>query len=427
LASIRLRRVLDIGSDADDEPDLRVRKRAAVATVLVFMAVAVLLAVANLVLRQPLIAALAVAQIALFGGALLTFRTTRRLGPLVALMIVVGLGVILAGVVLAGGLNAGYGLVWGLLAPLGAVLFLGARAAAPAFAAVAVAFLLAIGVDLLAGDGTTTSPVRLAVAAINLLVPTAVALGLVLFIDGERLRAKAASDALLRNILPDSIADRLKGGERAIADHYDEVTVLFADVVEFTPFAAQATPGRVVAVLNELFSRFDSLVERYGLEKIKTIGDAYMVVAGVPLARADHAAVILELAIAMQVEADRTELAPGRPVRLRCGVASGSAVAGVIGTRRFSYDIWGDVVNLASRLESTGIPGAIQVAESTRRLCPDTYPFVSRVVDVKGKGTITTYVLDPRPGIGAEAPRGEGIAAAPLPDPAAPGVSPARG
>ncbi len=128
-----------------------------------------------------------------------------------------------------------------------------------------------------------------------------------MFIDGERLRAKAESDVLLLNVLPRSIADRLKHGERVIADHYDAVTVLFADIVDFTPFAAHESPARVVAVLNEIFSRFDTLAERHGLEKIKTIGDAYMVVAGIPEPRPDHAAAVLEMAIAMQVGVEGLE------------------------------------------------------------------------------------------------------------------------
>ena len=171
------------------------------------------------------------------------------------------------------------------------------------------------------------------------------------------MRAKAESDALLLNVLPRSIADRLKRGERVIADHYDEVTILFADVVDFTPFAAQETPARVVAVLNEVFSRFDTLAERHGLEKIKTIGDAYMVVAGAPEPRADHASVIVDMALEMLDVAASIEPTPGSPLRLRIGIASGPAVAGVIGHRKFSYDVWGDAVNLASRMESTGVPG----------------------------------------------------------------------
>jgi guanylate cyclase len=236
---------------------------------------------------------------------------------------------------------------------------------------------------------------RIVITAINLLGPTVIALGLVLFIDGERVRAKAESERLLLNILPRSIADRLKRDERTIADQHDEVTVLFADLVEFTPFAAGETPARVVAVLNEIFSGFDSLAERYGTKKIKTIGDAYMVVAGAPQPRADHAGVMLEMALAMHELARRTESRPGRPLELRTGVATGPAVAGVIGHRKFSYDLWGDAVNLASRMESTGLPGRIQVAQSTRELCRDRFAFTPRDVEVKGVGLVRSYLLDP--------------------------------
>ena len=243
------------------------------------------------------------------------FRRNRRLDLLVAAMVVIGLSIIFVGVNLAGGLSAGAGpLVWSLLVPLGAVLFLGARAAAPAFGAVALIVLAAVAIDpFVSGEPPPPSTGRLVLSAVNLLAATAVALGLVLFIDGERVRARAESDALLLNILPRSIADRLKRGERVIADHYEAVTVLFADIVDFTPFAAAAPPARVVAVLNEIFSRFDTLAEQHGLEKIKTIGDAYMLVAGAPTARPDHAPVVLEMALAMSAATELRSLCPACP------------------------------------------------------------------------------------------------------------------
>jgi class 3 adenylate cyclase len=275
----------------------------------------------------------------------------------------------------------------------------------PALAGVII--VVAVGVIIDPSVRTTVPEAetgRLLLIALNVVIPAAVALGLVVFIDGERLRAKAESDALLLNVLPRSIADRLKRGERVIADHYAEVTILFADVVDFTPFAARETPARVVAVLNDIFSRFDTLAERHGLEKIKTIGDAYMVVAGAPEPRADHASVIVDMAIEMLDAAASVEPTPGSPLRLRIGIASGPAVAGVIGHRKFSYDVWGDAVNLASRMESTGVPGVIQVAASTWGLCADRYPFTAREVDVKGLGALRTYLLDPRSMASAEPP-----------------------
>jgi adenylate cyclase len=394
---VKLGRILDLGSDPADEPDLRIRKRTAVAVALAFMAVGVTIGLLDLVLARPTFAALAFIQAAAFGTALVLFHRSRRLPVLIATMAIVGLAVLFVSLFPAGGLSWGAAnLIWIILVPIAAVLFLGARAGPLALGGVVLVVAAAVVIDpFIRSEPPQPSFVRLLVAAINLIVPATIALVLVIFIDGERLRAKAESDALLLNVLPRSIADRLKRGERVIADHYDEVTILFADVVDFTPFAAHESPARVVAVLNEVFTRFDTLAERHGLEKIKTIGDAYMVIAGAPEPRADHAAVILEMAVEMQTVAALTEPTAGHPLRLRIGVASGPAVAGVIGRGKFSYDVWGDAVNLASRMESTGVPGRIQVAASTWRLCSDRYPFTSREVDVKGLGALRTYLLDP--------------------------------
>ena len=394
---MKLGRILDIGSDPADEPDLSVRKRTAVATAFVFIAVGVVLGAADLALGEPVFVALAVVQVGAFATALVMFHRSHHLAPLIATMTVGGLAVLFVSVIPSGGLVPGAAdLIWIILVPIAAVLFLGSRAAVPALIGVILVVLAAVAVDpFVRVPQPEPTLARLLFTAVDLIVPAAVALVLVVFIDGERVRAKAESDTLLLNVLPRSIANRLKRGERVIADYYDEVTILFADVVEFTPFAAQETPARVVEVLNEVFSRFDTLAERYGLEKIKTIGDAYMVVAGAPEPRADHAAVIIEMALAMQATAKSTELSPGRPLRLRIGIASGPAVAGVIGHRKFSYDLWGDAVNLASRMESTGIPGMIQVAASTSRLCGDRYSFQPRDVEVKGLGALRTYLLDP--------------------------------
>ncbi len=390
-------RVLDIGTDPDDEPDLRTRKRTAVASALAFMAIAIAIGAADITLGLLPQAGLAFMQVAAFGIALLAFRRSHRLTPLVIGMSGVGLTVLLFSLVPAGGMSWGAtNLIWIILVPMAAVLFLGGRAAAPALAAVVTAVVIAAAIDPVVRTAPPDPSVsRLIFLAINILGPAAIAMALVVFIDGERVRAKAESEALLLNILPRSVADRLKRGETVIADHHDDVTALFADVVDFTPFAARHTAARVVAFLNEIFSGFDALAERFGLEKIKTIGDAYMVVAGVPIARKDHARVILEMALEMHAFVAAREVAPGHALQLRTGVASGPAVAGVIGRRKFSYDVWGDAVNLASRMESTGLPGMIQVASSTWLLCNDSYRFTPRDVEVKGMGALRTYVLDP--------------------------------
>jgi len=209
-------------------------------------------------------------------------------------------------------------------------------------------------------------------------------------LDAERQK----SERLLLNILPGSIASRLKAEEQPIADGFEEVTVLFADIAGFTRMAERQPPDEVVSFLNAIFSRFDELAEKHGLEKIKTIGDAYMAAAGLPVRRADHAEVVAEMALDM-VDAIREFKAPGgEPVEMRIGINTGSVVAGVIGTKKFIYDLWGDTVNTASRMESHGIPGGIQVSASTRHLLPDRFVLEARgEVEVKGKGAMATWLL----------------------------------
>jgi class 3 adenylate cyclase len=206
------------------------------------------------------------------------------------------------------------------------------------------------------------------------------------------------SEQLLRNVLPGPIADRLKGGEEVIADGFPEVTVLFADLVDFTRRSNHSSPERVVQVLDDLFSALDQLAERHGLEKIKTIGDAYMVVGGLPEPQPDHAQAVAEMALAVREEVPRHRDPDGRPLAVRIGIDTGPVVAGVIGRRKFSYDLWGDTVNTASRMESRGVAGCIQVTERTYRRLRDRYRFQRRgPIPVKGKGkgkgTLDTWFL----------------------------------
>jgi class 3 adenylate cyclase len=202
------------------------------------------------------------------------------------------------------------------------------------------------------------------------------------------------SERLLLNVLPAPIAARLKQGEAVIADGFSEVTVLFADLVDFTRRSQQGTPAQVVQVLDGLFSALDRLAERHGLEKIKTIGDAYMAVGGLPVPRADHAEAVAEMALAVREEVGRHRDPAGRPLAVRIGIDSGPVVAGVIGATRFSYDLWGDTVNVASRMESGGVVGGIQVTERTYRRLRERYRFQRRgPVQVKGKGELVTWLL----------------------------------
>jgi len=204
----------------------------------------------------------------------------------------------------------------------------------------------------------------------------------------------ASSEALLLNVLPRSIAERLKRGVGTIAESHADVTVLFADVVDFTPFTQRTAPERVVGVLDEIFSAFDRLADQHGLEKIKTIGDAYMVASGLPEPRVDHAAAAADMALDMQAEVTRLCSTLELDLTIRIGMDSGPVIAGVIGRRKFIYDLWGDTVNTASRMESHGLPGRIQVTEATFRRLGDGFRFEDRgEVAVKGKGPMRAYLL----------------------------------
>jgi class 3 adenylate cyclase len=226
----------------------------------------------------------------------------------------------------------------------------------------------------------------------NILGVSTTAFLLLRYFVQEREKERAKSERLLLNVLPQAIAARLRDTHDTIADGFDEVTVLFADIVDFTTMSAGAAPAEIVGLLNELFSRFDQLADHYGLEKIKTIGDAYMVAGGIPVARDDHAEAVAEMALDMVAEIDGRH--DGRGLQIRIGIDTGPVVAGVIGLRKFIYDLWGDTVNTASRMESHGLPGGIQVTERTfQRLC-DRYLFEERgTVPVKGKGEMRTWLL----------------------------------
>jgi adenylate cyclase len=205
---------------------------------------------------------------------------------------------------------------------------------------------------------------------------------------------RAKSERLLLNILPRSIAVQLKQEPTAIAEHFEEVSILFADIVGFTPLSERMSAIELVKLLNHIFSDFDRLTEKYGLEKIKTIGDAYMVAGGLPIAKTDHAEAIAAMALEMQVAIGQLQQSRGLPLSIRIGINTGSVVAGVIGLKKFIYDLWGDAVNVASRMESSGEAGKIQVTAVTYDRLKTQYDFERRgKIAVKGKGEMITYWL----------------------------------
>jgi len=205
---------------------------------------------------------------------------------------------------------------------------------------------------------------------------------------------KQKSEQLLLNILPQPIVDQLRNNPDVIAEQFNDVTILFADLVGFTPLAARLKPIELVKLLNQIFSRFDQLVDQLGLEKIKTIGDAYMVAAGLPIPRADHAEAIAQMALAMQAAMKRFQVELGEDIKIRIGINTGVVVAGVIGTKKFIYDLWGDAVNIASRMESSGEAGQIQVTEATYQQLKYNYQLEKRgAINVRGRGEMVTYWL----------------------------------
>lgn len=205
---------------------------------------------------------------------------------------------------------------------------------------------------------------------------------------------QARSEKLLLNILPAPIAERLKANDMRIADYYDSVTVMFADLVNFTQMSEKMSPTQLVDLLSQVFLKFDQLAEKYQVEKIKTIGDAYMVVSGAPVVCTNHAQRIAAMALEMQSALKEVAARTGWDLNMHIGIHSGAVVAGVIGSSKFSYDLWGDTVNLASRMEETCVAGAIQVTAATQRLLKDDYLFsVKSAVEVKGKGVLDTFML----------------------------------
>ncbi len=202
------------------------------------------------------------------------------------------------------------------------------------------------------------------------------------------------SEDLLLNILPETVANRLKEQPTSIAEAFTEVTVLFADIVGFTQLSTQVSPQELVGLLNRIFSAFDELAQKHGLEKIKTIGDAYMVVGGLPIPRSGHAEAIIEMALDMQQAINKFNIETKFNCNIRIGINTGPVVAGVIGIKKFIYDLWGDTVNIASRMESHGIPGNIQISQTTYEKVKNKYILESRgLIEIKGKGEMQTYLV----------------------------------
>jgi adenylate cyclase len=391
-------RALSIGADARDTADARFRKRLLVGVALIILPVAFIWGCLYWVIGEHEVALTPWGYAAGSALSLAVFARTRNFAFLRTAQQVLILVAPALGMIMLGGLDASSSVIlWSLFAPLGAVAFDRPSRAWPWFAAFVATIVLALALSEVVRPNAADLPGGFVQTfdVLNIVVVSLVAMMLLVTFARGRETAQARVEALLLNVLPAEIAQRLQSDPNSIADHFDDASILFADVVDFTPLSSRLDAREVVGLLDRLFTSFDALVDRYDVEKIKTIGDCYMVAAGVPRKRADHAHALARLALDLR-ECAKTCLpdGAGRDLRLRIGISSGPVVAGVIGRRRFLYDLWGDTVNMASRMESHGRPDMIQLTRSTFELLRD--DFVTEplgLVEVKGKGAVETWRL----------------------------------
>lgn len=398
-----MERLATAGVVASDTEEERLRKGVLTLATVMIALLAVVWVVAYWLLGRALSAAIPFGyQVASLGSLVMFLRTKRyRLFRFTQVLLMLLLPFFLQ--LSLGGFVASSGVIlWAVWAPFGALIFYGARQAVPwLFALLGLIVLAGIldpslppGPPLPVGVVATFFVLNIGAVATSMFL-------LVRFFVREREKAMRAlrierekSERLLLNMLPRPIADRLKSEEGIIADAFPDVSVLFADIVDFTPLSERLDPEEVVMLLDEIFTAFDRLADDRGLEKIKTIGDAYMVAGGLPVRRPDHSQSIAEMALGMLEEVARCAERFGAPLSVRIGIDVGPVIAGVIGRRKFIYDLWGDTVNTASRMESHGLPGTIQVTRRAYERLRDRYEFEERKgVIVKGKGKTTTFRL----------------------------------
>jgi adenylate cyclase len=390
-------RILRTGARASDEPGERLRKEALVLTAVVISVLATVWVVTYLLLGLVLSAAVPFAYQVISVASLAWFARTGDFSTL--RLVQIGAMLVLPFVLqwTVGGFEPSSAvMIWAFAAPLGALVFFGPRQAVLVFAGYVALAVLSGVIDPLLPQPANAIPdaLRLVFFVLNIGGVSVVTYAVLQYFVAERERAQAETETLLHSILPRSIADRLRSGAQLIANEHAEVTVLFADIAGFTPLARRAGPAEVVTILNRVFSAFDELAERHGLEKIKTIGDAYMAVAGAPEPRPDHARAAAEMALDMLDAIDTCARELDQPLQVRVGMHTGRAVAGVIGTRKFAYDLWGDAVNVASRMESHGVAGRVQVSDAVRDALQAGYRFEERgSIDIKGVGEMHTWFL----------------------------------
>ena len=398
-----LRMILKIGENIDDAQDIRLQKSLLVAGSFMFIAAGALWGIAYILLQERVAGMIPLSYAIVSFLSVVHFSLTRqyrffRISQLVLILVLP----FLLMVALGGFINSSAVIFWSFISPLGALLFAEYRQA-PRWLIGYLALLLVSGFlqPYVRLANNLPPGVITAFFVLNIGAVSSIAFVLLHYFVGQKERAyyllrveQDRSESLLLNILPRDIAARLKSGEHIIADHYPSVSILFADLVGFTPLTNVLSPNEMVELLNEIYSHFDSLIEKHGAEKIRTIGDNYMIAAGLPRPRADHAQVLARLALEMNAYISSLAPVGDRRLAYRIGINSGPVIAGVIGHKKFAYDVWGDAVNTASRMESQGIPGKIQITQATYELLKDDFVCESHgPVDIKGIGQKETWFL----------------------------------
>ena len=409
-----LQRLVEIGSEPSDSDELRVRKAVLVLSASLMGSLACVWVITYAVLGLWVSAAIPFVYQLASAASIYGFARTHRYAIFRGSQLLMSLVFPFLLQWSLGGFEASSAVgLWGVTSPLGALLFVGARQSIPWFVAFAGLVGFSAAIDPALSDGAAEIPYGLVVTffALNIIGVATTAYALLQYFVRAREQAlsdlaaehsaleleQAKSERLLLNVLPESVAARLKEREGIIADDFPAVTVLFADLVGFTPLSERLAAAELVSLLDRVFARWDALAAEYGVEKIKTIGDAYMVAGGIPVARDDHAEAIAAMALAMGPALKRYSAEIGEPLEVRIGIDSGPVVAGVIGQAKFIYDLWGDTVNTASRMESHALPGTIQVTERAYERLRGSFVLHRRgTIEVKGKGLMDSYLLTDR-------------------------------
>jgi adenylate cyclase len=396
LAQRVLPAIAQIGADPDDEDDIRLQKSLLVVCSFPFMFAGFAWGIMYFLFHEPLAGAIPFSYGIFSFLSILHFARTRQYAffRFSQLILILLLPFFLM-VALGGFINGSAVTLWALISPLGALLFDEPRYAPRWFAAFTFLVVLSGFLQSHLRFANSLLPVLVIFFfVINILGVGSLVFLMIFYFAGQKNMYQQKSEALLLNILPKEIAATLKNESRTIADQYDEASVLFADMVGFTPLSARLPPVEMVELLNEVFSFFDSLLDKYGVEKILTIGDSYMVASAVPRERPDHAQALTRMALEMRDYISSHIFRNGQRVNFRIGINSGSMIAGVIGRRKFVYDAWGDAVNVASRMESHGLGGAVQITQATYELIKDEFICEPRgTVNLKGKGKMEVWLV----------------------------------